>query len=126
MRELADAGGGRTVLKILEVCAGCKSVSSAAAKEARENYGIQDVQVFSIDGKPGTNCTRCVDILTYDWTRDEELRSFREEREEGARYIYYAHASPPVYPRWLIGIAVRCRSGTCCGETRWCSAAWSL
>ena len=44
MRELADAGGGRTVLKILEVCAGCKSVSSAAAKEARETFGIRDVQ----------------------------------------------------------------------------------
>ena len=55
MRELADAAGGsRTVLKILEVCAGCKSVSSAAAKEAREKFGIQDVQVFSLDGKPGT------------------------------------------------------------------------
>ena len=65
------------------MCAGCKSVSSAAAKEARENFGIQDVQVFSLDGKPGTNWTRGVDILTYDWTRDEELRRFRAEREEG-------------------------------------------
>ena len=83
MRELADAGGSRTVLKILELCAGCKSVSTAAAKEARETFGIERVEVFSLDGKPGTNCTRCVDILTYDWTRDEELRSFREEREEG-------------------------------------------
>ncbi len=71
MRELAGAGGGRTVLKILEICAGCKSVSSAAAKEARETFGIRGVQVFSLDGKPGTNGTRCADILTYDWTRDE-------------------------------------------------------
>ena len=38
MRELA--GGGRTVLKILELCAGCKSVSAAAAKEARETFGV--------------------------------------------------------------------------------------
>ncbi len=95
MRELAPAGVGRTVLRILELCAGCKSVSTAAAKEARETFGIERVEVFSLDGKPGTNCTRCVDILTYDWTRDEELRSFREEREEGVRYLYYAHASPP-------------------------------
>ena len=117
MRELAPAGGGRTVLKILELCAGCKSVSTAAAKEARETFGIQDVQVFSLDGKPGTNCTRCVDILTYDWARDRELRSFREEREEGVRYIYYADASPPCGPYssmanhcrgWGDSVAQRC------------------
>ena len=95
MRELA--GEGRTVLRILELCAGCKSVSAAAAKEARETFGIERVEVFSLDGKPGTDCTRCVDILTYDWTRDDELRAFREEREEGVRYLYYAHASPPVW-----------------------------
>ena len=72
MRELTDTvGGRRTVLKNLEVCAGCHSVSAAAAKEARENFGILDVQVFSLDGKPGTNCTRCADILTYDWAREE-------------------------------------------------------
>ena len=118
MRELADAAGGsRTVLKILEVCAGCKSVSSAAAKEARENFGIQDVQVFSLDGKPGTNCTRCVDILTYDWTRDDELRSFREEREEGARYIYYAHASPPCGP--YSAMANRYRGSLSQRDLRW-------
>ena len=96
MRDLA--GGGITVLKILELCAGCKSVSAAAAKEARETFGIRDVQVFSLHGKPGTNCTRSADILTYDWARDEELRSFREEREDGVRYLYYAHASPPCGP----------------------------
>ena len=96
VRELTDAEGGhRTVLKILEVCAGCKSVSTAAAKEARENFGILDVQVFSLDGKPGTNCTRCVDILTYDWTRDDELRTFREEREEGGEvHLLRACKSP--------------------------------
>ena len=75
------------MIKILELCAGCKSVSAAAAEEACETFGIERVEVFSLDGKPGTNCSRCVDILTYDWTRDEELRSFREEREEGVRYV---------------------------------------
>ena len=54
MRELAD--GGRTVLKILELCAGCKSVSTAAAKAARETFGIERVEVFSLYGKPGTDC----------------------------------------------------------------------
>ena len=62
MREL-PAGG---VLKILELCAGCKSISTAAAKDARETFGIERVEVFSLDGKPGTDCTRCVDILMYD------------------------------------------------------------
>ena len=90
MRELAPAASGRTVLKILEICAGCKSVSTAAALEAR-NFGIHDVQVFSIDGKPGTNCTRCEDILTYDWTCDDELCSFREEREKGVTYSTLAN-----------------------------------
>ena len=84
------------MLKILELCAGCKSENAAAAKEARETFGIERVEVFSLGGKPATDCTRCADILTYDWTCDEELRSFREEREEGVRYIYYAHASPPL------------------------------
>ena len=96
MRELA--GKGRTVLRILELCAGCKSVSAAAAKEARETFGIERVEVFSVDGKPGTDCTRCVDILTYDWARDDQLRAFREEQEEGIRYLFYAHASPPCGP----------------------------
>ena len=117
MRELADAGGGRTVLKILELCAGCKSVSTAAAKEARETFGIERVEVFSLDGKPGTNCSRCVDILTYDWTRDEELRSFREEREEGVRYIYYAHASPPCGP--YSSMASRYRGPLSQRDLRW-------
>ncbi len=100
MRELTDTAeaGRRTVLNILEVCAGCGSVSAAAGREARENFGILEVQVFSLDGKPGTKCSRCADILTYDWARDEQLRRFREEREEGVRCIYYAHASAPCGP----------------------------
>ena len=125
MRELA--GGGRTVLKILELCAGCKSVSAAAAKEARETFGIKRVEVFSLDGKPGTDCTRCVDILTYDWTRDEELRSFREEREEGSGASTTRTPAPPAdrTVRWPITAGARCRSVTCDGAIRWRSAAWS-
>ncbi len=106
MRELTSAASGRTVLKTVEICAGCKSVSTAAALEAR-NFGIHDVQVFSIDGKPGTTCTRCEDILTYDWTCDDELRSFREEREEGVTYIIYCHASPPCGPYSTLANRVR-------------------
>ena len=126
MRELAPAASGRTVLKILERCAGCKSVSTAAALEAR-NFGIHDIQVFSIDGKPGTNCTRCEDILTYDWTCDDELHSFREEREEGVTYITYCHASPHCGPYSTLANRVRgrCRSVTCGGATQWCKSAWS-
>ena len=99
MRELTDTEevGRRTVLKILEVCSGCGSVSAAAAKEARDNFGVF-VDVFSVDGKPSTNATRVTDTLTYDWARDEQLRRFREERAEGVRYLYYAHASPPCGP----------------------------
>ena len=113
MRELA--GEGRTVLRILELCAGCKSVSAAAAKEARETFGIERVEVFSLDGKPGTDCTRCVDILTYDWTRDEELRAFREEREEGGQVSVLRACQPPCAgptAPWRITAGVRCRSGT--------------
>ena len=49
-----------------------------------------------------------MDILTYDWTRDEELRAFHEEREEGVRYLYYVHASPPCGP--YSSMANHCRS----------------
>ena len=85
-------------MRVLEICSGCGSVSTAAAREAREHFGIADVEVFSVDGKPGTDASRTVDILTYDWASDELLRSFRHEREEGVRYVYYAHASPPCGP----------------------------
>ena len=122
MRELADAGGSRTVLKILELCAGCKSVSTAAAKEARETFGIERVEVFSLDGKPGTNCSRCADILTYDWT----LRSFREEREEGVSTPRTQAPPADHTAQWPVGIGARCRSGTYDGGTRWRSAVWSL
>jgi hypothetical protein len=88
--------GDRVVLKILEICAGCHSVSTAAAAEARE-LGVHEIQVFSIDGKPGTGATRMVDLLTYDWASDAQLQRFREA-EEGVRCIYYAHASPPCGP----------------------------
>ena len=95
-RPSADAG--KTILRVLEICSGSGSVSTAAAREAREHFGIADVEVFSVDGKPGTDASRTVDILTYDWASDELLRSFRHEREEGVRYVYYAHASPPCGP----------------------------
>ena len=85
------------MLKILEVCSGCHSVSAAASKEAIENFGFARVEVFSVDGKPGTVATRVADVLTYDWVRDEELRTFAEE-EEGTTCIRYAHASPPCGP----------------------------
>jgi len=99
---LPAMGGGsqrhsRVVLKILEVCAGGGSVSAAAAAEARE-FGIQEVEIFSIDGKASARATRTVDVLTYDWENDEELTRFRNDREEGVAYIYYAHASPPCGP----------------------------
>ncbi len=85
----------KTVLKMLEICSGCCSVSAAARKEA-ENFGIE-VEVFSVDGKPGTNASRIVDILTWDWENDQLLQKFREQ-EEGMQDIWYAHASPPCGP----------------------------
>lgn len=117
----AAPSGPRIILKILEVCSGCGSVSAAAAKEARENFGVHDVQIFSVDGKPGAGATRTVDLLTYDWANDAQLRRFRES-EEGATCIYYAHASPPCGPyscmvarpmaardlRWGDSVAQRC------------------
>jgi hypothetical protein len=111
--------GPRIILKILEVCSGCGSVSAAAAKEA-ESFGIE-TQVFSVDGKPGAGATRTTDLLTYDWANDLQLQRFRES-EEGATCIYYAHASPPCGPyssmvcrsmatrdlRWGDTVAQRC------------------
>ena len=71
LRRLSDTGNAcKTVLKVLEICSGCGSVSTAAEKEAKENFGIADVEIFSVDGKPGTNASRVVDILTYDWASD--------------------------------------------------------
>ena len=98
LRRLSEGNARKTVLRVLEICSGCGSVSTAAGKEAREHFGIADVEVFSVDGKPGTNASRVVDILTYDWENDELLSKFRHEREEGVRYVYYAHASPPCGP----------------------------
>ena len=86
----------KTVLRVLEICSGCCSVSAAARKEA-EDFGV-DVEVFSVDGKPSTNASRVVDILTWDWENDELLNKFRREQEDGVRYIWYAHASPPCGP----------------------------
>ena len=85
------------MLKILEVCSGCHSVSAAAKQEAIENFGFARVEVFSVDGKPGTGAKRVVDVLTYEWERGEELRTFAEE-EEGTTCVRYAHASPPCGP----------------------------
>ena len=108
VRELAPACGGRTVLKILELCAGCKSVSTAVAKEARETFGIERVEVFSLDGKPGTDCTRCADILTYDCTRDEELCSSFLPRGEGRGCkVYLLRARQP--PLRTVQFDGRCR-----------------
>ena len=72
----------KTVLRVLEICSGCCSVSAAARKEALENFVIDEVEVFSVDGKPSTNATRVVDILTYDWENDELLNKFRHEGED--------------------------------------------
>ena len=94
LRRLSEGNAGKTLLRVLEICSGCGSVSTAAGKEAREHFGIADVEVFSVDGKPGTNASRVVDMLTY----DELLRNFRHMKEEGVRYVYYAHASPPCGP----------------------------
>ena len=95
VRKLAQTSARKTVLKVLEICSGCCSVSTAAGKEARENFGVDEVDVFSIDCKPNTNASRIVDVLTYDWENDELLNTFRREQEEGTQYVYYAHASPP-------------------------------
>ncbi len=95
MRKLEQTSARKTVLKVLEICSGCCSVSSAAGNEARENFGVDEVEVFSVDGKRSTNATRIVDILQWDWQNDELLNQFRYEQEEDTRYIYYTHASPP-------------------------------
>ena len=107
------SGSGRVVLKILEICAGCGSVSAATAEAARE-LGVE-VQVFSIDGKPGTHATRMVDILTYDWASDEDLLRFMLP-EEGT-CIYYAHASPPCGP--YSSMAARYRGGLHTRDLLW-------
>ncbi len=119
---LPEMGGGsqrpsRVVLKILEVCAGCMSVSAATAAEALGNFGVQEVAVFSVDGKPSAHATRTVDVLTYDWENDEELRRFRDDREEGVTYIYYAHASPPCGP--YSSMACRYRGSIHQRDLRW-------
>ena len=55
LRGLSETGSARnTVLRVLEICSGCCSVSTAAGKEARENFGVDEVEVFSIDGKSNT------------------------------------------------------------------------
>ena len=85
-------------LRILEICAGCHSVSAAVTAEAQALFGEAiKVEVFSVDGKPGTGASRTVDVLTWDWAADEELKRFREE-EIGRTTIFYAHASPPCGP----------------------------
>ena len=67
LRRRSGTGNSRkTVLKVFEICSGCGSVSTAAAKEPNANFGITDVEIFSVDGKPGTNASRVVDMLTYD------------------------------------------------------------
>ena len=99
LRRLSDTGSARkSVLRVMEICSGCCSVSAAAGKEAMEHFGVDEVEVFSVDGKPSTNATRVVDILTYDWENDELLNKFRHEQEDGVRYVFYAHASPPCGP----------------------------
>ena len=96
LRGLTQTGSARkTVLRVLEICSSYCSASNAAGKEARENFGVDEVEVFSIDGKPNTNASRIVDVLTYDWENDELLNKFRREQEDGAQYVFYAHASPP-------------------------------
>ena len=108
--------GSRIVLKILDICSGCRSVSSAAEAEALERFGIQKVEVFSLDGKPGTGATREEDVLTYDWEQDVALTRFMEE-EEGVTYIRYAHASPPCGP--YSGMASRYMGGLDQRDLRW-------
>jgi hypothetical protein len=83
-------------VRILEICAGCHSVSRATALEVRSLFGPEtQIDVFSVDGKPKTGATREVDILTYDWEHDEELTRFRAD---GEGVVFYAHASPPCGP----------------------------
>ena len=45
-----------------------------------EHFGVDEVEVYSVDRKPSTNASRAVDILTYDWENDEMLNKFRHER----------------------------------------------
>ena len=107
-------------VRILEIYSGCHSVSRATALEVRRLFGEETrVEVFSVDGKPGTGATREVDILSYDWGADEELARFRAE---GEGVVFYAHASPPCGPyssmvasalrdrdlRWGDSVAQRC------------------
>lgn len=110
-----ERAGDRILLRILEICAGCGSVSTFTAREARE-LGVHDVQVFSVDGKPGTRATRTADLLTWDWADDAELARFREP-EEGATCIYYAHASPPCGP--YSTMASRCGGPLDARDLRW-------
>ena len=86
LRRLSEGNARKTVLRVLEICSGCGSVSTAAGIEAQEDFGIADVEVFSVDGKPGTDASRTVDILTYDWASDELLRKFRHEQKMGDSY----------------------------------------
>ena len=107
-------------VRILEICSGCHSVSRATALENRRLFGEETkVEVFSVDGKPGTAATREVDILNYVWDQDEELARLRAE---GEGVVFYAHASPPCGPyssmipsalrdrdlRWGDSVAQRC------------------
>ena len=107
-------------IRILELCSGCHSVSRATALQVRRLFGPEtQIDVFSVDGKPGTGATREVDILTYDWGADEELARFRAE---GEGVVFYAHASPLCGPyssmipralrdrdlRWGDSVAQRC------------------
>ena len=52
LRKLSGSAP-KTVLRVLEICSGCCSVSAAARKEA-EDFGVDAVEVFSVDGKPST------------------------------------------------------------------------
>ena len=103
-------------LCILEICSGCHSVSTAAAAEGRAMFGeATEVEIFSIDGKPGSGASRTVDVLSYDWAADEELKKFREETQ-GRMTIFYAHASPPCGPYSSMG--AKCRP-LCERDLRW-------
>jgi hypothetical protein len=104
---------GKVVLKILEICSGSGSVAAATAAVAQE-LGV-DVEVFSVDGKPGTGATRKVDILTYDWASDPELRRFMLPEERVC--IYYAHASPPCGP--YSSMSARYRGGLQTRDLLW-------
>ena len=58
-------------LRILEICSGCHSVSTAADAEVRAIFGEAiEVEVFSVDGTPGTGASRVVDVLSHDWAAD--------------------------------------------------------